>query len=649
MTIKEKEEILKEAKDRFDISSEMDKDNRKRCLSDLQFFNGDQWEKKAEENRKLEERPIITINKIPSFVDIVTGEARINKQNIKVVGVDENSDPYTANTIEGLIRNIEWRSFAQMIYDMSLESAASCARAFFRVLLKYTNDEDFQQEIVLARIPNQFSVYWDTMAVEQIDFSTINWAFILEELLISDYEKKYPGKSISGDEFKKNIEFWNTDVTKTDKVIIAEYFRKKEVSKEVIYYTKSGKSSKNEKDAMKDDNGNAIKREVKKYRIEWFKISGNDILSGPVIWAGDYIPIVPVWGKEINEGAKRILRSITTNAKDANRLYNYFRTIMAEIAMMSPKNPYIGTAKQFAGHEHLWNQSAVGLRNILIYNSDPQAPGAPKRDQPLAFPSALRNELDVATQDLKDTTGIYNAGRGDVSNEKSGVAIRERKEQGQVANFAYSDNLMRAITYLGKILVNLIPKVYREPGRIVRILGYDESEKKMPINVNYGDDAKLSELMTKYNLDPKKAKGINGILNGLNIGKYDVTINTGPSYNTQREEAADRILEFAKSLPDELRINVMDLVAESLDFPGKDKLIERLKKLVDPRILEKDEDDEQEMEEIQEPAIDPLIAIKIQQEEAKLKQENFEVDKKKIEVEKMSLEKLLVKKQLTST
>ena len=619
------DEILAEARKRFQLAHDADSESRDEALDDLRFINGDQWPEEVKKERIEELRPCITVNRLPGFIDQVVGDQRQNRPGIKVRAFDSYSDPEKAEIFEGIIRNIESISDAETIYDNSFETGTSCGRGFFRVLTEYSGDDSFDQDIKIKRIANPFSVYWDPSA-QEIDLSDAKWQFIVDKISREDFEEAFPGKAvIDFEEATGDMQSWVWE----DSVRIAEYWRKTPVEK-TIYQLDDG----NVVDEIIKDMEVIRERTVKTHKIEWMLISGNEILAGPNVWAGKYIPIIPVWGKEINVDGKRILRGLIRFAKDPQRMYNYSRTASTEVMSNAPRVPYMVTAKQIEGYENIWNM--VHKKNLpyLLYNPDPQNRGAaPKRETPATIPTGIIQEIKLTSDEMKQTTGIFEASLGEKSNETSGRAILARQREGDTATFAYIDNLARAQRYLGKILIDLIPKIY-DTEQIVRVLGLDGSSKFMPIN---------------YTTDPDTGDALDEIMNDLSVGRYDVTVTVGPSYNTQRMEASDTMMKFVQSFPDAVPV-IGDLIAKAMDWPDSDEIAERLKALLPPEIKEtisqegKEIPEEgvveqpmpEQMQEEQQP--NPVEVLQVEQEAAKL--EGLEIENRKKEVE----EKILIKK-----
>ncbi len=325
-------------------------------------------------------------------------------------------------------------------------------------------------------------------------------------------------------------------------------------------------------------------REVERPYVVSYMMSGKEILSGPHPWPGKYIPICVVPGEEITVDGATSRKGMIDDAMDPQRILNYSRSTEAESIALQPKAPFVATKKQITGYETLWNRAGVENVPVLIYVADPQVPGPPQRSQPPVMSNGLANLSMTASQDLRDVTNIHEASLGARSNETSGVAIRARQNEGATGTYLYVDNLRRAISYAGRVLVDLIPKVY-DSERIVRVLKEDGSAEMKTINRAEPDPT-----------DP------NQHLYDLSVGEYDVVVSTGQGYLTQREERREALLGLTQSVPAIGEV-AADLLVDALDFPGGDAISKRLK-------VKMGLDDEGEPIQQEPPPPDPSVVAK---------------------------------------
>ncbi len=567
-------DLVKEARDRLTAAYTFDKQNREDAALDLKFLAGDQWPEFAKQARI--NRPMLTVNKLPQFLHQVTNDIRQSSPVIKVTPVDGKNDPNLAKVFDGILSDIQYRSSAKHVYATAAYHAAACGIGHWRVLTKYVEEDGFDQELAVELIPYPMSVYWDPAAVKP-DRSDAMWCLVVDMMPSDTFKMKYPdAMATSVDDFSNAIStgtngiFWAT----SDYVLVAEYWRKVPDKKTIAAF-ESGQTvditgfNFLEMYQMQMQHGQVVKkRDMKCHRVEHAIVSGAEVLSPPSPWIGRHIPVVPVIGNEIPLDRMTVRHGLIRNARDPQQLYNFYRSAAAEHIALSPKSPYLVTDAMIENHKGDWDSLNTKNRPYLRYTPDPSAPGnKPERIAAPEPPQALWQEAQVATDDIKATTGIYDASLGAKSNETSGVAIKRREVQGDTANFHYQDNLLRSIEHSGRIMIDLIPKVY-DNQRTVRLLGEDGAEDFAPIN-------------TEIYLNGTEPV----LVNDLSQGRFDIRVTIGPSYATKRLEAADALIELMKTLQPEQSAAIADLAAKNMDIPEAQEAAKRLKATVPRQLL----------------------------------------------------------------
>ena len=608
--------------------------NRELQQEDNRFAAGYQWPADIEKERNDEDRPMITVNQLPKFIAQVVNDERKNRPAVKIRAVDDNTDPEKAEVFGGLFRSIWDRSRADIAGDTAIQNTATHGRGALLVKTQYVDEMSFDQEIIIGSVPNPFSVYYDTQMDPFNPENTSNYAFVNESITLESFEEAYPGKSHSetpqgeGDEYA-----W----VEGDNVIIADYYYR-EFKEKKIYLLDDNTVVETEPEDKETVRGERI---TKIPSVKVCKISGGEILDGPNDWPGKYIPVIPVWGEWFFVDGKYDFRGIVRNAKDPQRMYNYWRTISAETLALAPKAPYIGTANMFKGYESMWGNANSSATSVLIYNIDEEAPQErPRREPPPAIGDSVTKESMIAAEEIKQTIGMFNENLGERSNATSGIAIEARKSEGDNATYAYIDNLARAMIHLGRVVVDMIPRVY-DSARTVRIIGADGQEDFKALNENVTINDPNTE-------DP----AIDAVLNDMSTGKVDVTVTIGPNYKTQRIEQSAEMMTMFNASPD--LINLLgDIYFENQDHKGSDKMAARLKATLPPEIRNakpgnKDEEEgpsaeqqqamaaqQAEMQHVQ--AMKEIEAkiqsTKLAQEEAKLKGIQYDNDQKQLELQ----------------
>jgi hypothetical protein len=567
-------DFLDKAHRRITAAWRADSKNRIEATKDLEFLAGEQWPASIRLDREASNRPCLTINQLPQFVNQVTNDMRMNPREISFSPADGAASKETAKIYTGLARHIQNQSRASAIYADAGKYAVSCGIGHFRLTTDYTAEDAFEQDIIVRRIDGPLSVYWDASAREP-DRSDANFCFVTEQIDEDTFKERYPDASLADIEVSRDdrdsVFMWRS----RDYVLAAEYWWKEPITRtygrdaqgRVADLTDVDKSQWAELQVV-------ATKKVKSHRVKMALICGSGILEKPVDWAGMHIPIFPVIGSETVVGDAVYRHGLIRFARDPQALFNYWRSAAAEAIALAPKSPYLATAAMIGRYKAQWDTQNTVARPYLLYDPDPQAPGArPQREPAPELPAALVNESNMAAADLKSTIGIYDPQLGQRSNETSGRAIIAREKQGDTGTAHYSDNLTITLHHLGRVLCDLIPKIY-DSERTVRILGQDEKESFVEINkAVLGDDGQPT------------------LVNDMTTGKYDVKVKVGPSYNTARAEAANGMLQFVQAVPAAGPI-IGDLIAKTQDWPGADEISARLKTLLPPQVagLEIDED-----------------------------------------------------------
>ena len=635
------DDIIEEAKAAFERCDENESDNRENALADLKFGRmGEQWKEVDEEQRSQEGRPSLTVNRMPTFIRQIVNDARLNKPSIKVHPVDDKGDPETAEILNGIIRNIEVQSKADIAYDTAIDSAVSNGFGYFRIDIEYARDDSFEQDIVINRIANPLTVYGNP-ASTAADSSDWNVAFVTEMMRKDLFEAEYPdAEAVDWEALRAddNARLW----FESDGVRLAEYWVRDEVTRTLLRLS-SGEVMYEDDFASNQEffaqAGITVEadRQVPSHKVVQHLITGAEVLE-TTEWVGRYIPIVPVYGDEVNVEGRRYFQSLIHFAKDSQRMYNYWRTAATELVALAPKAPFIGPEGAF-DDDPRWATANTQSHAYLEYSGQ-----IPPQRQPFAgVPAGALQEALNASDDMKNTMGLYDASLGARSNETSGVAIKARQREGDISTFHFQDNMTRAIRHGGLIVLDLIPHVYSEP-RIMRIMGEDETPENVPINQPIPQMMQGQPQLDEQGQPVTKAYD-------LTVGKYDVTVKAGPSFTTRREEAANQMIEMVRAFPQAAPI-MGDILADSLDWPRADEIAKRLKTLLPPNLQgEEDGPDPQVLamqQQMQEglkayqqmgQELEALKASKaIEAEKLKIDQMKAQADVAKVDIEKFKAE-----------
>jgi hypothetical protein len=572
-------------------------DSREDELDDLRFMAGspdNQWQWPADvlatrgavQGQTINARPCLTINKLPQHVRQVTNDQRQNRPSGKVIPADDKADPEVAEIFNGLVRHIEYMSDADIAYDTACENQVTYGEGYIRLLTEYCDENTFDQDIRIGRVRNSFSVYMDPMIQDPCG-SDAQWCFITEDLLKSEYERLYPDAapvtSIMAQGIgDQSLSMWVTQET----VRIAEYFyyeTKQETLNlypgNVAYFKGTPEDKQMQMMGMKPIKS----RQADRKQVKWCKTNGYEVLEERD-WVGKYIPVVRIVGNEFEVDGQIYISGLVRNAKDAQRMYNYWVSQEAEMLALAPKAPFIGYGGQFEGYEQQWKTANTTNWPYLEVNPDvTDGQGGtlplPQRAMPPMAQTGLIQAKMGAADDIKSTTGQYDSSIGATSNERSGKAILARERQGDTGTYHFVDNLARGVRHITRQIVDMVPKIY-DTQRIARIIGLD-GETSM-VKMNPDQQEAVREFRDETGIVFEKVYN-------PSVGKYDVVVTTGPSYMTKRQESMEAMSQILQGNPGLWQV-AGDLFVKNMDWPGSAEMAERLRKTIDPKLME-DQDD----------------------------------------------------------
>jgi len=647
------EDLLSTARSRLDMAMSALSESREDEIDDLKFYAGSpdnhwQWPadvlatRGAVQGQTINARPCLTINKLPQHVKQVTNDQRQNRPAAKVIPVDDNADIEVAEIFNGMIRHIEYISDADVAYDTACENQVAYGEGYIRLLTEYCDDNTFEQDIKIGRVRNSFSVYMDPM-IQDPTGADAKYCFVTQDLTREEYERMYPNaapvttlQSLGvGDQ---SISNWLNE----DTIRVADYYYIDYDRATLNLYpgNQTAFAGTPEDKQLKAFFGKPIRsRESDRPKVKYCKINGYEVLEQND-WAGKCIPVIRVVGNEYEVDGRLYVSGLVRNAKDAQRMYNYWVSQEAEMLALAPKAPFIGYGGQFEGYETQWKTANTQNWPYLEVNPDvTDGQGAvlplPQRAQPPMASSGLLQAKAGASEDIKSTTGQYNASLGMGSNERSGRAIMARQREGDVGTYHYGDNLARSVRNVARQLVDLIPKIY-DTQRVARIIGEDGDTKM--VRVNPDQQQPVNKIVDQLGIVIEK-------IYNLSVGKYDVVAVTGPGYATKRQESLEAMGQMLQANPS-LWAVAGDLFVKNMDWPGAQEMAKRFAKTIDPKLMGDGEDNPalqaaqqqmeamgQEMEQMHQMLQNVGKSIEVQEQERKdydSKIKAFEAETKRI-------------------
>ena len=549
------EPLIQEAQEFLNLCTTADTMNRSEAIEDLKFSAGEQWPVEIQNSRTLESRPCLTINKVDAYCRQIVNNIRQQRPRIKVHGVNNEADAKMAEVWQGICRHIEVNSDADQAYDTAVDHAVRMGWGYLRITTDYIREDSFDQEIYIKPIHNPFTVYFDPNSTSP-DGADAERALITEVIDKKVFAEMYPDADQGVGFTQRGSGDSNAEWVNKEDIRIAEYFYTVRKDTELIVLANG------ETGYIEDYDGDPEyiikRRKTVKKEIRWAKLTGMQVLEEGV-WPGRFIPIIPVYGHRIVIENKHKKFGIVRQARDPQRMFNFWTTALTESIALAPKPKWLLAEGQDEGHENEWAQANIKSAPVLRYKQKDiegvPAP-VPSRIQPEAPPAGIMAAMDNINADLQAVIGIFDPSQLPQGNI-SGKALNGQQQQVDLTNYHFYDNLTRSIRHIGKIILDLGPKIY-DTERVMRIIGMDGQPEMVTLNQQGADE-----------------EGIYKTMNDTSVGEYDIVMDTGPGYNSKRQEAIEAMIPLMTADPALMQV-AGDLFFRNMDFPGAEIIADRL-------------------------------------------------------------------------
>jgi len=537
----------------------------KNASDDIKFVydvDEGQWPETVRKDRETDKRPIITSNKLQKILRRIRGDGMMNRPSLKVIPADSAADPEMAQLYSGILREIEYLSSADIVYDTAYNHSISSSVGFWRIITQYTDENSFEQDVRLKRVINPLSIHFDPNA-QEFNLEDARYCFAEERMKMDVFKKRYP-KAEKHDFDSSTTATLFGDWMSKDSLRVAEYFYKDTVRNKLVLLA-DGKvipiGGKITIDALKHMGQEIVReRTAETDVVKWIKTNGVEILEESV-WPGKSIPIIPMFGDEVVVEGKRYYISLARGAKGPQQMYNYWATAATETVALAPKMPFIVDHRQIKGFEKEWDEANIHNRMYIRYKAIAGLQ-KPARENQAQVPTAIMNMMQSTAYDIEDHLGQYESSKGEASNERSRVAIMARVQQSDKGTYLFINNRTRSMICGGRQIIDLIPKIY-DTQRALQILGEDGQHSLVEVN--------------------KSTLGADGVTpikeNDLTVGKYDMIASVGASYSSMRQEMTETMVQAMQYAPD-LAPVIAPLIFKYSDSPGAQEISAELNKAV---------------------------------------------------------------------
>jgi hypothetical protein len=577
-------DIWEEARDRLQICMDAESVSRQEGKQAAEFRLGRQWDD-APATTISDDEPELTINLTDALVRRVENNIKQQRPRGKCHPVGEGADVEVADVINGIGRHIETRSDASVAYDNAASSALDMGWGYFRLIAEFVDRRSFDKDLRILPILNTFTVYMDPAAIMPSG-SDQNWCLISMKMPRQEYRRRYP-KAENASWTDLSRDQLTLEWEDKENIRLAEYFRIRERSEKLYqlrladgeevmkFASELPKNPETNRAYSMDDlaaffqqSGIQIidERESSRLAVEWFRLNGRKVVEREQL-PGTYIPVFRVIGNMKNVDGKIIRRGMVHSLMDPARMVNYGEVAKIKRLGLSPKAPWVGAEGQFDGHPE-WDDANQRPYSKLVYKptiietaSGPVMLPPPQRQQPAQVEAGFSEFVQQMRTNLLSVAGMPNEPGADKQGEVvSGAALKRRQFLSDQSHFQYYDNLTLSIAQCWRVILEWIPFYYPKQ-KMQRIIGEDSTPQLIEINAPQIENGAIVK-----------------VKNDLTVGRYDVVMDTGPGYETKREEGAENLIDLMK-IPVLAQLVAKlgaDLVFRSIDHPYMQELADRV-------------------------------------------------------------------------
>jgi len=564
-------DIFEEARDRLKLSIDADTDNRKLAKEDSLFREGENHWNQHNVTTASEESPELVINFTDTLVGRVVNSIAEREPRGKCHPVGDGADVERADVINGLGRHVEYRSEASVAYDNAADNAVTFGWGWWRLLAEFAAADSFDKEIRIVPILNAFSVYPDPGAIMPTA-SDMNWCLISLMMKRTEYKRLYPKAEnapwadVGRDE---GIADWESK----EEIRLAEYFRIRERTQKLhLIVTQDGRritsfdaETPSAEELAKLGSRIIDTRDSARRQVEWFRLNGTKVIDRMIL-PGSYIPVIRCQGNARNIDGRVYRRGMVRALQDPQRMVDYGETAKIKRLGLTPQAPWVVAEGQLEGHPE-WTDANRASYPVLTYKpvtvstaGGDQVLEPPKRQPPAQVEAGFSELVEGMRSNLLAIAGMPNEPGQDSTQGVSGKALQRRDKLSDQSHAQYYRNQKLAIAQTWRIMLEWFPHYYSEE-RMQRIIGEDGKPSMVKLNEQTQED------------------GVASVKNDLSTGRYDVVMDSGPSYETKREEGSEALMEMvsgAGPLAELLAKVAPDLLFRGLDVPYAEEIANRL-------------------------------------------------------------------------
>jgi hypothetical protein len=329
--------------------------------------------------------PKYSVDLISPIIEQSIDDQREASINIKFRALGQDASNGLANTMAGLVKNIESLSDASDAYDNAYDEVQKGGYGGIQIVTKY-EEGSFDQVARIEPIHDATQCLFFGPAKKATKEDAL-YAFHIWDIPVEEFKRTYPDAKII--DWKNHLDDLNRSWfnSRENLLRVAAYWRKRPVKKRIFMMQDLRVLSEDDARAAiidgaevaKYTNGEPMIREEQGYVVERFIMNGCEVLKGPQVWPGRYIPLIPSYGIRSIVNGREIIRGRVRKGKDAQMIYDYTTSSLVEASAKVPLDFTWLTPAQADGQEirNAIENAAIDKPSFLFYNPDPDAPGTP--------------------------------------------------------------------------------------------------------------------------------------------------------------------------------------------------------------------------------------------------------------------------------
>lgn len=545
-----KELELKDIHEMHDKSYTRGQVIREKGADDLIFYVVTQWDDNLLADTELSYRGEFNI--LRKAGRQIMSDLKSNPVQVDFDPKDESRQD-GADLLDGLYRSDDRVNTSIEAYWNASNEAVICGVGAWYLYTEYASLKSGETEQVIKRKPiyeANNNLFWDPNAklLDKSDAKFCSWLHSYLPEAYVELVKELTGEDIGMSEssFAYPQQSYVFPWVAEDKQVYVAEFYYRELVKDKVYklvdpFGQETTIKNSEFEEQIDDLVDAgfeiiSEKDVKTWQVTKYIASGERILESSVI-AGEFIPVIPMYGERFFVEGQEWYEGVTRLAKDPQRLRNFQMSYLADIASRSPRPKPVFTPEQIQGHEWMYEQTGADnqlpyyLVNATTLNGEPLPLNIAAMPEQ-TVPQSLMISMEMTRQAVED---VANPGiPQDIADpDLSGKAVIALQNRMDMQSMVYQENIKHAKRRDGEVYASMACSIHDTPRNA--LLTLPDGQRKRVQTMELVMDDQTGEFKS---------------INDISCMEFDVYSDIGPSYTTQKQQTQEKLGEMISALPD---------------------------------------------------------------------------------------------------